>query len=78
MFAVAIHVRIKYKYAFYCAEFVKYVLEQSRGKTNLPNLIKPEDFKKLEGIKEIYCGRLQDYTNPNIIRLEPINYKCVS
>lgn len=62
LFAVGFNKRIKLKNSFYCAEFVKYALEQSGVKTNLPELIRPENFKKLDGIKLIYKGKLSEYT----------------
>lgn len=62
LFAVAFNRRIKFKNSFYCAEFVKYALEESGVKTNLPELIRPENFKKLDNIKLIYKGKLSEYT----------------
>lgn len=62
LFAVAFNKRIKGKNSFYCAEFVKYALEESGVKTNLPELIRPENFKKLNNIKLIYKGKLSEYT----------------
>lgn len=61
LFAVGIHKRIQKENRFYCAEFVKYILEKSGIDTKLPEIIKPEDFKKLEGLKEIYSGLLRQY-----------------
>lgn len=61
LFAVGIHKKIKFKNAFYCAEFVKYLLENANIENNLPEMIKPEDFKKLENIRLIYDGKLKDY-----------------
>ena len=61
LFAVGFHKRISFKNSFYCAEFVKYVIENAGIKTNLPEMIKPEDFKNLENIKLIYNGKLKDY-----------------
>lgn len=61
LFAVGIHKRIQKENRFYCAEFVKYILEKSGVDTKLPEIIKPEDFKKLEGLKEIYSGLLRQY-----------------
>ena len=47
---------------FYCAEFVKYVLEKSGiDISELPKVIRPEDFKKLKNTKLIYKGYLKDY-----------------
>lgn len=61
LFSVAIHKKIQRKNSFYCAEFVKYVIESQEIETNLPELIKPEDFAKLKNVKPIYQGKLQDY-----------------
>lgn len=60
LIAVALNVRIKREKCFYCAEFVKYVLEQSEV-VELPEIIKPDDFNKLNGLNEVYIGKLQDY-----------------
>lgn len=80
LFAAGIHIRLKYDKSFYCAEFVKYVLDKSKINTNLPDTIKPEDFKKLEhaNAKVIYTGLLREYRVPKteIINIE--DYKIVS
>lgn len=60
LIAVALNVRIKRERCFYCAEFVKYVLEQSQVLT-LPEVIKPEDFEKVQGLNEVYRGVLKEY-----------------
>lgn len=61
LFAVGFHIRIKMKKAFYCAEFVKYVMEKSGMHTNLPEIIRPENFKEISGLKQIYAGPLRKY-----------------
>ncbi len=78
LFAAGIHIRLKYNKSFYCAEFVKYVLDKSKVRNNLPEPIKPEDFKGLECAKVIYEGLLRNYIVPekNIINIE--NYKVIS
>ena len=63
LFAVAFNKKIEQKNHFYCAEFVKYVLENSKIDTGLPNLIRPENFRYMEGLNLEYTGRLCDYTN---------------
>lgn len=60
---VVIHLKFKREKSFYCAEFVKYVLEQSQIKDSLPDLIKPEDFKEIEGLNVVYNGMLNEYSN---------------
>ena len=78
LFAAGIHIRLKYDKSFYCAEFVKYVLDKSKVNNNLPDTIKPEDFKKLEKAKVIYTGLLREYNVPqnDIINIE--DYKIIS
>ena len=64
LFAAGFHKKIGKEHSFYCAEFVKYVLEKSDIKTNLPEIVRPEDFKKLEGLELIYEGLLKKYKYP--------------
>lgn len=70
LFAAGIHIRLKYKKSFYCAEFVKYVLDKSKINTNLPEPIKPEDFKELKNAEIIYNGLLRDYNSQDVVRAE--------
>lgn len=60
LLGILLNVKIKREKYFYCAEFVKYVLEQSQV-LELPELVKPEDFEKVSGISEIYRGVLREY-----------------
>lgn len=56
--AVAFKKKIKRRNYFYCAEFVKYALEQASINVNLPNIVKPQDF---ENSMVCYEGKLKDY-----------------
>lgn len=64
LLALALNVKIKREKSFYCAEFVKYVLEQS-DVIELPDLVKPDDFEHLSGISEVYKGVLREYNINN-------------
>lgn len=66
LLAVGFHKKIGKEYSFYCAEFVKYVMEKADIKTNLPDIVKPEDFKMLDNIEEIYSGLLRKYQSSKI------------
>ncbi len=66
LFAVGLHRKVEREHAFYCAEFVKYILEEAGIETDLPSLIKPENFKQIEGLQEIYAGMLRKYTSPKV------------
>lgn len=60
LIGILINHQVKRENYFYCAEFVKYVLEQS-SIIELPDLVKPEDFEKIYGLDEIYKGLLREY-----------------
>lgn len=57
----AFNKRIKQKNKFYCSEFVKYVLDSANIDNNLPEVVKPMDFLKLEKYDIIYEGYLKKY-----------------
>lgn len=61
LLAVGFHKKIKREHSFYCAEFVKYVIEKAEIDIELPEIIKPEDFKKINELQEIYKGLLRKY-----------------
>lgn len=60
--AVLINYRVKRERCFYCAEFVKYVLEESKI-CHLPDVVKPEDFKEIDNLSVVYNGQLREYGN---------------
>jgi len=61
LFAVAFNLKIRFNNSYYCAEFVQFLMEQAKIKNELPKVIKPEDFKKLEGLIPLYSGLLREY-----------------
>lgn len=62
VFFVMFNKKIKRKNALYCAEFVKGALEEGNVDVSyLPEIIKPEDFKKMKNAKLIYRGKLRKY-----------------
>lgn len=69
LFAAGFRKKIAMKKAFYCAEFVKYVMEKAEIETGLPEVAKPEDFKKIEKLKEIYSGFLKKYDVKNLTQM---------
>lgn len=54
--------KFKQEERFYCAEFVKHVMDESDIETDLPEVVKPEDFKYLKNTKLDYSGMLKDYS----------------
>lgn len=64
LFAAGFHKKIKKEHSFYCAEFVKYVIKNADIKIDLPEVIKPEDFKNVRELQEIYEGLLRKYKFP--------------
>lgn len=61
LFLVSLHRRRIKKYFFYCAEFVRYVIQKAGIGENLPEIIKPEDFRCLKGLTLEYEGLLANY-----------------
>lgn len=61
LFAAGFHKKIGEEHSFYCAEFVKYVIENAGINTGLPEVVKPEDFKSMKELIEIYSGLLRQY-----------------
>lgn len=61
LFFTTINKRVKNPNKFYCAEFVKYTLDEIHYENNLPNIVVPKDFLKLNGSKTIYKGKLKNY-----------------
>lgn len=62
LFFVMFNKKIKRKNALYCAEFVKRALEEGNVDVSyLPEIIKPDDFKKMKNAKLIYKGKLRKY-----------------
>ena len=61
LFAAGFHKKIGKDHSFYFAEFVKYVLDKSGVKTELPAVVRPEHFKSIDNLEEIYSGLLRKY-----------------
>ena len=61
LFGVGFNIKVRKEKYFYCAEFVKYVLEKANIETMLPELVKPEDFKQIKNLKVEYDGLLKFY-----------------
>ena len=75
LICVSIHKKIKRKNSFYCAEFVKHVLKVSGvSEVNyLPQIIRPEDFKQIQGLRLEYEGLLRKYKKKKYLRLEDVH-----
>lgn len=71
LFAAGFHKKIGKEQSFYCAEFVKYVIEKSGIDIRLPDVIKPEDFKYVEEFETIYTGLLRKY-KPSKVNLREL------
>ena len=61
LFATAFNMKITRKNRFYCSEFVKYAIEQSRIELDFPDIIRPNDFRNIKGLTLRYRGKLRDY-----------------
>lgn len=61
LFLVMFNIKLNRKNCFYCAEFVKYLVEKDGIITDLPDIVKPNDFKELSNMKLVYKGKLNSY-----------------
>lgn len=61
MFLVIFKRKRNKKNYFYCAEFVKYILEKSVDIKELPEIVKPDDFLYINNKKTEYKGLLRKY-----------------
>ena len=61
LFLSAINYRYTKVNRFYCAEFVKHLIDIADIDINLPNTVKPIDFKKYNNLDLLYKGRLKNY-----------------
>ena len=61
MFATAINLKLRFKNRFYCAEFVKHMVDTAQINADLPELVRPESFKNFANSKVVYTGLLRDY-----------------
>lgn len=61
LFATGFNLKYRKKNSYYCAEFVKYLLDIPDLNLNLPDLIKPNDFQKIDNLELTYSGILKQY-----------------
>ena len=61
LFAIYFNKKIRRPKHFYCAEFIKYATEKSQIDLNLPELVRPDNFKELDGATVVYKGLLKEY-----------------
>ena len=61
LLAVGFNIKYQKDNKYYCAEFIKYATEESGIRLDLPDLVRPENFKDIQGKKEIYQGLLREY-----------------
>lgn len=81
LLAIGFKREVKINNYFYCAEFVKYVLEKNLINLPLPEkMIRPEDFKKIESKTLEYSGLLNKYNKKDLLKnyLETLRYKTAN
>lgn len=61
LLAVGFHKKIQPEHSFYCAEFVRYLLDTAGINVRLPEIVRPEDFKYIEDYTVVYKGKLKKY-----------------
>lgn len=63
LIGVIFNIKIKRRKKFYCAEFVKHILEKSGVDLGLPDPVKPYDFLQVENTNFIYKGKINEYSS---------------
>lgn len=53
--------QFKRKECYFCSEFIKKILDEFGVENNLPDVAKPDDFKKLDHARLDYRGMLKNY-----------------
>ena len=61
--SVALRIRVTKENKFYCAEFIKYLLDECQIDTSLPELVTPSDFENIPNTIPVYTGYLKNYLN---------------
>lgn len=61
LFLAGVNYKYKRNNKFYCAEFVSYLIDEANLEINLPNVVKPMDFKKYNNLNLLYKGILKNY-----------------
>jgi len=61
MFGSAFNFKYRKENCFYCAEFVKHIIDKAGIELNLPELIKPIDFRYINNVELEYRGILKNY-----------------
>ena len=75
--AAGFHKKVRMDHSFYCAEFVKYIMEKAEISTGLPEVVKPEDFKEIDDLQEVYKGLLRKYQSPKgLLRENLLTYSA--
>ena len=64
LIGAGLNIKISRQKKFYCAEFVKYALEETNIENGLPELIIPDHFNHLQKSKPVYEGLLRKYAIP--------------
>ena len=81
LLAIGFNKSVKRDNWFYCAEFVKYVLDKAGVDLGLPNkMIRPENFKYVENKDLEYYGLFRKYKKVSVLRqyIEQLGYKIAN
>ena len=62
LLANGFHIKYKKNNCFYCAEFIKFLIDEADVELDLPTLIRPNDFKYVYNLNLIYEGILNKYS----------------
>ena len=61
------HKKIKRKNKYYCSAFVKHLVDVANIENDLPDIVRPQDFEKIDNVELIYKGKLKDFKSLDIV-----------
>lgn len=63
LIGAGLNIKISRQKKFYCAEFVKFILDNSGVDLGLPEVVKPNDFVHVKEANIIYKGKFNEYSS---------------
>ncbi len=66
LFANGLNIKYRHRHSFYCAEFVKYLLDRAEVDLALPDIVKPKDFILPNKMNLEYKGLLRKYKSKTL------------
>ena len=59
--AILFDKKLSRKNKYYCSEFVKHLVEVGNIENDLPDIVRPQDFEKIDNVELVYKGLLREF-----------------